>query len=242
MRSNLVARARESFDLGDEDISITPGARGARGEVWRLTARRQGYALKQVSAGVPPARGEIESEVVFARPAAAAGVRLPASHPARNGEYVVPLRNGGWLRLHDWVELGSADLAADAEALGVLLARLHRCASPVDRELNGAPPDRWYEVPPDLNEWGPLVAAATDAGRSWAPRLAAATDGLPDLHSIPSSADPAAMRLCHRDLHPGNVLADEASGRGLGGRWACGTSAGVGQHSCGLLTRRGTGP
>ena len=50
MQSHLVAKARESFDLGDEDVSITPDARGARGEVWRLTTRRRVYALKHVFA------------------------------------------------------------------------------------------------------------------------------------------------------------------------------------------------
>lgn len=176
MKFDLVAWARESFDLGDEDVSITPGARG---ELCRLAARRRVYALKQVSAGVPPARGEVESEVAFARRAAAAGVRLPASHPDRNGKYVVPLTNGGWLRLYDWVELRSADLAATAEALGILLARLHRCAPPVDRDLNGARPVRWYEVPPDQDGWAPLVTAAAEAGMSWATRLAAARTTCP---------------------------------------------------------------
>lgn len=210
MRSDLVALARESFDLGNGDISITPGSRGARGGVWRLTARCRVYALKHVFAGAPPARAEVENEVVFARRAAEAGVRVPASHRDRNGEHVVPLTHGGWLRLYDWVELRSADLAANAEALGVLLARLHRCAPPADREPNGAPPVRWYEIPPDQNEWGPLVSAATEAGMSWATPLAAAVDCLPALHPILTSADPSRMRLCHRDLHPGNVLADDA--------------------------------
>ena len=210
MQSDLVARSRESFDLGDEDVSITPGARGARGEVWQLTAPGRVYALKHVFAGAPPDRGEVESEVDFARRAAAAGVRLPASHPDRNGEYVVSLPKGGWLRLYDWVEVGSVDLAVAAEALGVLLARLHRCAPPAGRELNGALPDPWYEVPPGQDEWGPLVSEATAAGMSWATRLAAAVGDLPALHSVLSSASPARMRLCHRDLHPGNVLADEA--------------------------------
>lgn len=211
MQSDLVGWARESFDLQDEDVSITPGARGARGEVWRLTAGRRVYALKRVFAGAPPARGEVEGEVAFARRAAAAGVRLPSSHRDRYGEYVVPLSDGGWLRLYDWVELQSVDFAATAEALGVLLARLHQCASPVGPELNGVPPDRWYEVPPDPEEWAPLVREATEAGLSWATRLAAAAKGLPALQDIISAADPARKRLCHRDLHPGNVLADQAS-------------------------------
>lgn len=210
MQSDLVARARESFDLGDEDVSIEPGARGAQGEVWRLRAGHRVYALKHTFAGAAPARSAVESEVVFARRAAAAGVRVPTSHPDHNGEYVVPLANGGWLRLYDWVDLHTADLAPAAAALGLLLARLHRCAPPADREPNGETPDPWYEAPPDPDEWGPLVAAAAEVGMSWATQLADAVDGLPALHSILSSSDPLRMRLCHRDLHPGNVLADEA--------------------------------
>ncbi len=208
VQTDLVTWAQEAFDLGDGDVSITPGARGALGQVWRLVAGHQVYALKQVFAGTPSTRAEVEAEVAFAQRAAAAGVRLPASHPDRNGRYVVPLPNGGWLRLYDWVDLQPADLAAAAGPLGVLLARLHQCAPAADREPGGAPPDRWYEVPPDRDGWRPLVAAATEAGTSWAPRLAAAADGLPSLHATLSPADPAAMRLCHRDLHPGNLLID----------------------------------
>ncbi|MDO5739861.1 MAG: phosphotransferase [Ornithinimicrobium sp.] len=208
MQPDLVARAGESFTFATEHLSLTPGPRGARGQVWRLTAGPEVFALKHVFEGAPPARGEVGIEIVFARRAAAAGVCLPASHAARNGEYVVPLPHGGWLRLYDWLELGSADLAASAEALGILLARLHRCAPPADREPNGAPPDRWYAVPPPKHQWGPLIARATEADMSWAARLAAAVDRLPALHSILASTDPAGMLLCHRDLHPGNVLSD----------------------------------
>ena len=207
---DLVAATRAAFDLGAEDVSITPGARGAQGQVWRLAAGGRVYALKQVFAGAAPARSEVEREVGFAERAAAAGVGLPASHRDRNGECIVALTDGGWLRLYDWVELRSADLAAAAEALGVLLACLHRCALPADLEPADAPPDRWYEVPPDQEEWGPLVSAATAAGLSWATRLAAVADGLPALHCLLSPVDPAKLQLCHRDLHPGNVLADEA--------------------------------
>lgn len=187
-----------------------PGARGAQGQVWRLAVGRRLFALKHVFAGTPPAPVVVEAEVAFARQATAAGVRLPASHPDRDGRYLVPLTDGGWLRLFDWVDLRSVDLAAVAEALGVLLARLHRCAPVADREPGGALPDRWYELPPDEDDWGPLVTAATVSGRSWASRLAAAADGLPAVHALLSSASPDGMRLCHRDVHPGNVLADAA--------------------------------
>lgn len=200
--------ALEAFDLGDVDVSITPGARGAQGQMWRLATKYRAFALKQTFAGAPTVSAKVGAEIAFAQRVATAGVRLPTSHLDRSGRYVVPLTGGGWLRLYDWVELRPADLAAAADALGVLLARLHRGAPAADQEPGGGPPDPWYEVPPDRHEWEPLVTAATEAGRSWAARLAAAVDGLPALHALLSSSDPAGMRVCHRDLHPGNVLAD----------------------------------
>ena len=61
------------------------------------------------------------------------------------------------------------------------------------------------------------MTAATEAGMSWGSRLAAAVDGLPALYAILASADPTRMRLCHRDLHPANVMAD-ASGEVVAGK------------------------
>ena len=179
------------------------------GEVWRLTAGHRSYALKRVFAGTPTTRAGVEAEVAFANRAIVAGVKLPASHPDRTGRYLVPLPDGGWLRLYDWVDVRPADFAAGAEVLGVLLARLHQCAPLADREPDGAPPAQWYEVPPDQDSWAALVTAATEVGTSWASRLAGAVDGLPALHAMLCAADPAGMQLCHRDLHPGNVLAEE---------------------------------
>jgi len=202
--------ALEAFELGDVDVSITPGARGAQGQMWRLATKSRAFALKQAFAGAPSATASarVEAEIAFAQRVASAGVRLPTSHLDRTGRYVVPLTGGGWLRLYDWVELRPADLTAAADALGVLLARLHRGAPAADQEPGGGPPDPWYEVPPKRHEWEPLVTAANEADRPWAARLAAAVDGLPSLHALLSSSDPTGLRVCHRDLHPGNVLAD----------------------------------
>ena len=206
---DFMPHALASFGPMDGDVSISSAARGAQGEVWRVTVGHQMYALKHVMAGRPP-QAQVDTEVLFSGRAAAAGIHLPTSHASRNGDYVVPLPDGGWLRLFDWVDLEPADLTGGPEVLGVLLARLHRCAPPVERESDGAPPDRWYEIPPDLDSWKTLVGAATDAGMPWATRLGAAADGLPAVHALVASADASQMRLCHRDLHPDNVLADES--------------------------------
>jgi Ser/Thr protein kinase RdoA (MazF antagonist) len=208
VQTDVLNSAREAYDLEDDDVSITPGPRGAQGQVWRLAAGPRVFALKQAFGGTPPGRATVVAEIALAQRAAALGVQLPKCHPDRNGQYLVPLTDGGWLRLYDWVDLQPADLAAAAEALGVLLARLHRAAPAADREPGGAPPNPWYEVPPNRHEWEPLVTAANRAARSWASRLAAAVDGLAALHALLAPSDPAGMRVCHRDLHPGNVLAD----------------------------------
>lgn len=210
MDTELVTRAVQAFDLGHGDVALGRGTRGAVGHVWQLAVGVRSYALKHVPAGDPPTRVEVEAELTMARRAVTAGVRLPASLRDRDGEYVVPLLGGGWLRLYDWVDLKPVDLTANAEALGVLLARMHRSGSPADQEPDGSSPLRWYEVPPELDVWRTLTAACNAAGASWSSRLASAVDTMPRLYDLVSIADPARMRMCHRDLHPGNVLADRA--------------------------------
>lgn len=206
----MITRAVQAFDLGHGDVTISLGARGAVGHVWRLAVGERVYALKHVSAGDPPPLVEIEAELAMARRAVTAGVRLPASLRDRDGKYVVPLSEGGWLRLYDWVELRPVDLAENADALGVLVARLHRSGSPSCREPDGSSPLGWYEVAPDREVWRTLATASTAAGASWGSRLASAVDSITRLYDLLSAADPSRMRMCHRDLHPGNVLADGA--------------------------------
>lgn len=209
--SRLIARAVQAFGLGRGEVRASPGARGAVGQVYRVETGGRVYALKHVPAREPPSRAEIDAELVMAAGAFALGVRLPESLPARDGELVVELPEGGWLRLYDWLDLQPVDLPAHAEAVGALLARLHRSGSPADREPDGSPPLKWYEAPPSPAVWQSLTEEAAAAGAPWSALLAAAVaDSLPASYALVSGADPAAMRMGHRDLHPGNVLADPA--------------------------------
>lgn len=99
MDDGLITRAVQAFDLGPGEVAISRGARGAVGQVWQVMVGVRLYALKHVFAGGPPPRVEVDAELAMARRAFTAGVRLPASIPARDGEYVVVLAEGGWLRL-----------------------------------------------------------------------------------------------------------------------------------------------
>jgi Ser/Thr protein kinase RdoA (MazF antagonist) len=197
---------REAFGW-DAEAAVTEGPRGALGRIWRLDVGADRFALKEIFAE-PPSEAKIAAELAFARRAAAAGVRLPASHADRTGRYLLTTPEGTWLRLYDWVDLEPTDRTspATARAVGALLARLHRCAPPATTEPDGAAPDRWYDSVPAAGAW----AAATASGAAWAPLLAERVATLPELCAAVTPVDPARLLLCHRDLHPENVLAGPA--------------------------------
>lgn len=208
MDPQVLARARAAFDLGEGELRVTPGPRGAVGQMWRIDVADRVLALKHVLTGPPPAPATVEAELVLAQAAAAAGVRLPASRPGLDRQFVVGLPGGGWLRLYEWMDLRRSEPTVHPEALGVLLARLHTVAPPFRNEPDGTPPQGWYEVLPDDSTWDRLLAGSSRSGMSWAPRLAAASAVLPTLRAVVAPTDAERLRLCHRDLHPENVLAD----------------------------------
>ena len=200
----LAAFVRAAFGWRAE-VTVSAGPRGALGQVWRLQLGSDCYALKEIFADPsPPAL--IEAELLLAGRAAAAGVRLPASHPDLRGDYLLTTPSGKSLRLYDWVDLRPLDLtAADAPAkVGALLARLHRSAPAAQTEPGGDPPSAWYDHTPAPESWADALAS----GASWASLLAERVSTLPQLCADVTPAEPGALLLCHRDLHPENVLAD----------------------------------
>lgn len=203
----LVAQVREAFGWGAADIIVSVGPRGAQGQIWRLDIGPARYALKEIFTA-PPSEAMIGAELALARRAAEAGVRLPTSHPDRQGRHLLPTPGGTWLRLYDWVDLSPVNLSAQVtpRELGTLFARMHRCAPVAPVEPDGGGPHPWYDHVPAAHEWAEVSAS----GATWAARLADRLATLPELCAAVTPADPAGLILCHRDLHPGNVLADPA--------------------------------
>jgi Ser/Thr protein kinase RdoA (MazF antagonist) len=198
-------------------VTLTPGDRGALGQISRLEIGSRRYAVKELFDVDPPSAALLAAELDFTARAASVGVPAPASHPAGDGRYVVPTPDGtGWLRLYDWLDASPPDLTADAlpARLGTLLGRLHVCAPAADREPDGSAPDEWYAVPPTEDRWPVLAAAAQAAHTSWAPDLAARLPLINVITRLALPADPAAMVLCHRDLHPENVRLVTVDGDG----------------------------
>jgi Ser/Thr protein kinase RdoA (MazF antagonist) len=202
----LVAYVREAFGWSGH-VDVAPGPRGALGQIWRLEVGPARYALKEIFFE-PPSEALVAAELAFARRAAGAGVRLPASHPDRDGRHLLTTPGGTWLRLYDWHDLRPVELTAPATplVLGALLARLHRCGPVATAEPGGGPPDPWYDRVPAPEAW--TEVSASDA--PWAARLADRLATLPELCAAIAPADAADLVVCHRDLHPENVLADPA--------------------------------
>ena len=203
MNSELVTYARVAFGWNG-DITVNAGPRGALGQIWRVQIGPDRYALKEIFAE-PSSPARIAAELDFAGRAVSAGIRLPASHPDRDGRYLVTTPDGTWLRLYEWVDMVPVD-PANPETLGALLARLHRCAKATTTEPGGDPAVDWYDRVPTASEWASLARTV------WGPRFAAAVATLPELCAAVAPVDPAALIMCHRDLHPENILADH-SGR-----------------------------
>ncbi|WP_431473635.1 phosphotransferase [Ornithinimicrobium sp. W1665] len=116
-------------------------------------------------------------------------------------------RGAGCVCTTGWT-CGGASRPSTRTRSRVLLARLHTVAPAVRHEPDGAPPQGWYEAPPGAAGWDRLAAEAVGAGTSWSSRLAAATASISALSAALGPADPDRLRLCHRDLHPENVLTD----------------------------------
>lgn len=208
--ADLVAFVRTTFALDTTaPATLSPGGRGALGQIFRLEIGPHRYAVKEIFGAGTPDPAVLAAELEFTRRAAAAAVRLPASHPATDGRLAVPMPEGdGWLRLYDWLDAVPVDLTAPdlPVRLGELLGRLHRCAPASHREPDGSAPDDWYDTPPPTSVWPALADAASIAGAAWAPALAARVDLIEAVTALAVPADRAAMVTCHRDLHPENVL------------------------------------
>lgn len=189
--------------------AVAPGPRGATAHIWDVRVGPARYALK-VGRREPPTKAAVAAELASIERARAAGVRMPALHLGLDGRGVQRGPDGSWLRAYDWVEARPVDMAASRTpaAVGELLARLHRSAAPTATEVDGGPPDPWYERPPTLGEFETMLTV--DAW--WVPRLAERMGSLPGLLGLVVASDLTRLVLCHRDLHPGNVVVDPSGG------------------------------
>ncbi|MBB6551816.1 phosphotransferase enzyme family protein [Nonomuraea rubra] len=187
---------------------VTAIGRGAMGMVHRLAVDERLYAVKEFFWTMD--EGAASREAAFRDLAASAGVRSPMNLRGVDGDYLQPLpesAGGRMVRLYSWVEGAPVDPddPATAARLGELLGRLHGLAAPASGET-----DPWYEVVPEESEWEEITRAAAAAGEDWAPLLRHSLRAIIDLARWVKPIPEHERIMCHLDVQPSNVLADEA--------------------------------
>lgn len=216
-----------------ERAGLTPVARGAMGQIWRLdTGTGRVFAVKElfwggdeaaVRADVAFQNAATGADTAFRDPAPGSDARpdgdrgrieAPASHRTLDGRYLCALPGGaGPVRLFDWADgrpLGRPDRESTAW-FGRTLGILHALGWPAGNE----PPDPWYWRGPATGDWRRLV----DHGAAWAEPLRAALPRLTDLAARIRPDNGPQWICCHLDLKPSNVLVRDSVDGSTGRRF-----------------------
>ncbi|MCX5263003.1 phosphotransferase enzyme family protein [Streptomyces sp. NBC_00199] len=210
----------DAYALGDGDWAMEPVARGALGQIWKLTrkdapngpAGGTAWAVKELL--FDGDEEQVLRESALRGAAERLGIASPRLFADRAGACLTRLGgspHGPWVKLYEWVDGVPAD-ASDPEILswcGRTLAALHRAGA----EPAGTP-DPWYERCPSPAEWAQLHSRVRRAGVPWSDALgrfvasaagelarhvtASVTDGVP--------ADGEEVVVSHLDVKPQNVL------------------------------------
>jgi Ser/Thr protein kinase RdoA (MazF antagonist) len=211
-RDEIVRRACAAYGLPVEPrASMTPVARSATGHIWRLDTGAGRYALKELLWGADEA--SVRREAAVTARLAGAGLRLPGSVPASDGRFLVRLATdlgGRWLRLYQWVDgvpVGPSGRGIAGRA-GDLLGRLHAHGPGLPA---AGEPDPWYDTVPGPATWAGLASAAREQDAAWGAVMASRAGLLHELAALVTPAPPDQTFICHRDLHPDNVLVDASA-------------------------------
>lgn len=202
-RAGFVA---DVYGLGGGAWEMAPVARGALGQIWRLSAGGgAAWAVKELLFGCD--EEQVAREAALRNAAEGLGIAAPRFLPDRDGAYVTRLpesMGGSYVKLYDWVDGSEAD-PGDPENLawcGRTLALLHRAG-----EGTKETPDDWYERCPGEEDWAELCEEARRAGVPWADALErfAATEAVRlARHVTPSGGEDTVTS--HLDMRPQNVL------------------------------------
>lgn len=199
----------DAYGLGAAVELSEPVARGVQGQVRRLRCGAGTWAVKEWFDGFAPEPGELEAGCRLQTAAVAAGLPAPSPRRTGSGAVVAPVA-GVDVRVESWVELGAPTRDADPALVGRLLAGLHRLAVDGSDVPDPSTVDPWYVEPVGLAGWRRLTDESHAARAPFAKEL---DDLVPVLLEAEDFfAPPDAVRLCHRDLWPDNVLPSPTTG------------------------------
>ena len=191
----------DHYGLGGGPWTMTPVARGALGQIWKLSGGGTTWAVKELLFGCD--EEQVRREAALRDAAEELGISAPRLMPNRDGSHVTRL-DGSYVKLYDWVGGGEAD-RTDPEMLswcGQTLALLHRAGEGATET-----PNAWYEECPQEADWARLLKEVRQAGVEWSEELGRFLDTrMPELarHITPSGPD--GLVTSHLDMQPPNVL------------------------------------
>jgi Ser/Thr protein kinase RdoA (MazF antagonist) len=199
LEAGAVEELVEAFDLGSSGrLSDGPVARGRLGSIWRLDTDRGSWAVKAENRLHPAVLPELREGAAFQEAAGAAGVMVPEVRRARSGDIVTTVA-GVPVRVFGWVDLDEPDLSLDPDAIGGLVAALHRVdfAGTVGE-------DPWYCEPVGAARWAELAQGLRGRHAPFADELDALVPELVGLEEL-LGGNARGLRTCHRDLWADNV-------------------------------------
>ncbi|MGK3942625.1 phosphotransferase [Streptomyces caeruleatus] len=192
----------DAYGLGAGSRTMTPVARGALGQIWKLSGNGTAWAVKELL--FEKDEPDVGAESALRDAAETLGVSAPRLLPDRTGARVVRLPEGSWAKLYDWVDGTAAD-PSDPEILGWCgrtLALLHKAG-----EGASGTPSSWYERCNPAAEWAELLEKVERAGLPWAGELGRfVATGAAELARYVSPSAPGDVVTSHLDMRPQNVL------------------------------------
>ena len=191
-----------AFGLGRPVSDPTVVGSGLMGTVWQLRTVRGEYAVKEVWHPLDEARASATD--AFARAMIRRGVPAPRPLMTTGGTALAQI-GSSLVRVSEWVELREVDPEREVDAVGRLLALMHR--EPI---RTPGPVDPWYTDAVPTQEWHVATSALKEAGAPFASEFAASVPAFVDLN--PLFRAPCDVQMCHRDLWPDNL---KATSRGL---------------------------
>ncbi len=185
------------FGLGaGAKLSDGPVARGRQGDVLRLETDDGRWAVKVPFH--PSTEDSVRAATEFQEAAHAAGVPTPEVRRTAHGNVFATIE-GRQVRVYEWVDLLPPDTRLDPQAVGVVVAAMHRTGFSEPGST-----DPWYREPVGADRWDALVQRLIRAQAPFAGRLAQLRD---ELVALESWLEPArTVRMCHRDLWADNLL------------------------------------
>ncbi|WP_328752608.1 phosphotransferase [Streptomyces sp. NBC_00285] len=192
----------DAYALGAGTWTLAPVARGALGQIWKLSGNGTSWAVKELL--FEKDEPDVRAESALRDAAEQRGIAAPRLMPDRTGSHVVRLPEGSWAKLYDWVD-GSAADPTDPESVkwcGRTLALLHQAG-----EGASGTPDAWYEECHQADDWAELHDRTERTGTPWAGELGRfiATAGA-ELARYVSPSAPGDVVTSHLDMRPQNVL------------------------------------